>query len=316
MKFPPRDFFINIAAVAALYVSVISLITLLFQYIDYLFPDRLAYVVGYYDPYSGAIRFAIASLIIVFPLYLFFTRLVHQDLRRDPLKREGMFRKWLIYITLFLAGAVMAGDLITLINTYLAGETSTRFYLKVLVVLVLAGGVFSYYWQELKGTWEVREGQSKLIGALVALLVLGSVVAGFFIIGSPAHQRDLRFDAERLNHLQMIQNGVVNYWQSKEAMPETLSDLEDPLVGFSVPMDPETGESYFYRATGALSFELCATFALESIESTEKMLPEASYVGGGVLGEPVSWKHTAGKTCFERTLDPERFPPFNTKSQF
>lgn len=312
MKLPPRDFFLNVASMAALYVSAVSLITLLFQYTDYLFPDRVSSTYAY-DPYSGAIRFAIASLIIIFPLYIFFTRLVHQDLRRDPTKREGMFRRWLIYITLFIAGATVAGDLIALINTYLSGEITTRFALKVLAVLVVAGVIFLYYWQELKGTWELRERQSKLIGALTALLVVGSIVSGFFIIGSPAHQRDLRFDRERVNDLQTIQNGVVSYWQAKRALPEALANLQDPLVGFVVEGDPETDAPYGYRARGPLTFELCAAFALPTEENPRAFGSEASVVGPGVFGEPISWHHAAGEQCFERTIDPERIMPYEGK---
>lgn len=285
----------------ALYVSVGSLIALLFSYIDYAFPDPLTE--GYYDPYSGPIRFAMATLVIVFPLYIFFTRVVHQDLRRDPMKREGAFRRWLIFITLFVAGAMVAGDLIALINTYLSGEITGRFVLKISVIFALAGGVFVYYWFELKGLWEAKEKESKLIGAMVSLAVIGSIVGGFFIIGSPMYQRDLRFDRERVSHLERLQSGIENYWQNKRELPAELRALEDPLYGFVVPYDPETGEVYSYAKTSALSFELCAVFTLPSEERTAETLPRAIVYG------PAFWVHGAGRTCFERTVDPDFLYP-------
>ena len=314
MKFSPRDFFLNVAAMAALYVSAVSLITLLFQYIDYLFPDRISN--GYYaDPYSGGMRFAIATLIIVFPLYLFFTRMVHQDIRRDPTRREGMFRKWLVYLTLFVAGATVAGDLIALIHTYLLGEISTRFTLKVLIILIVAGAAFWYYWHELKGTWESRESESKLVGATVLVVVLASLVGGFLVIGSPSEQRALRFDRERVGHLQMIQGTIVSYWQAKEKLPETLSALEDPILGFTSPRDPETDAAYVYTVTGPRTFKLCATFGLPSDERRGGMTSEPA-IAWGPLGEPLSWQHGAGEKCFERTIDPELFRPYPTKPLF
>lgn len=316
MKLPPQDFFLNIAGMAALYVSVVSLITLLFQYVDYLFPDRVSNVDYYYDPYSGAIRYAMASLIIVFPLYIVFTRLVHQDLRKHPEKQEGGFRKWLVYITLFIAGATIAVDLIVLINTFLSGEITIRFALKILVVLIVAIAGFCYYWQELKGTWQVREKESKLIGLVVSLLILSSVISGFFIVGSPMTERDRRFDQERVRALESLQIYIVSYWQAKEELPRTLTDLEDPLVGYVAPVDPENGMPYNYRVTGPLSFELCADFALQS--NSDDRSPSLAYP---VMKEPsfvVSgrFEHAKGRACFERTIDPERFPPLQNQRVF
>ena len=80
---------------AALYTSVVSILTLYFQYIDRAFPDAL---VAYVDPYSSAIRFAIASLIVVTPLYVYLTRRINSDIRSMPEKRDLWVRRWLIYI--------------------------------------------------------------------------------------------------------------------------------------------------------------------------------------------------------------------------
>lgn len=297
---------------ATLYVSAISLITLLFQYVNVLFPDRLNY--GYdYDPFSGPIRFAMASLIIFFPLYVLFTRLVHQDIRRDPEKGEGGLRKWLIYITLFVAGVTIAGDLVALVNTFLSGELTARFLLKVLIILVVVGGGFLYYWHELKGTWERRERESKMIGGVVSLLVLATLVGGFFVIGSPMKARELRFDAMRVRDLQTLQMQVVNYWQAKEALPPTLEALEDPLLGFAVPVDPETGDPYDYRPVGALTFQLCAIFNLPREAGETAGGPSRSFAPREPFAFGESWEHAAGEACFERTIDPELFPPRQAK---
>lgn len=72
IKLTPKDFFLNAAVMVTFYVSAFSFISLLFQLIDTLFPKDVG---GYVDPYSSGISFALASLIIIFPLYLFFTRI-------------------------------------------------------------------------------------------------------------------------------------------------------------------------------------------------------------------------------------------------
>lgn len=311
MKFPPRDFFLNFASMAALYVSAVSLVTLLFQIINALFPDQLEGNYYYnYDPYSGGIRFAIASLFVVFPLYIFFTRMVHQDIRRNPELKESRFRSWLLYITLFVAGASITGDLIVLINTFLSGELTTRFLLKVLVILVVAGMGFWYYLHELRGTWELQERKSKLIGGVLSLVIIGSIIGGFIVIGSPMKARDVRFDNERLGHLQGLQSNILNYWQQKESFPPTLAALENPLAYVTVPMDPETGEAYGYSVTGPLTFELCATFTLPS-DAANRSIPDKSMAPvRETWGMQESWEHPAGLHCFQRTIDPELFPPY------
>ena len=106
----------------------------------------------------------------------------------------------------------------------------------------------------------------------------------------------------------MIQSQIVSYWQDKEQLPQDLEDLEDPLRGFLAPMDPQTEEPYGYRAMGARTFELCATFNLESTEEgsfTRRAVPIG--IKGTLFNE--NWQHEAGDLCFERTIDPDLFPP-------
>lgn len=302
-KMTPKDFFFYLGAMVTLYVSAVALITLLFQYINILFPDELefAYTV---DAFSSAIRFSMATLIVVFPLYVFLTRRVNTELRKHSEKRELGIRKWLIYVTLFVAGATLAGDLIALINTFLEGELTARFALKVLTIFVVIGAVFMYYLYDLRGVWEKREKESKLVGAVVAILVVLSLAGGFFVVGSPREARLLRIDEQKVYDLQSIQGQIIFYWQGKETLPENLKALEDPIVGYVAPTDPETDEPYAYQATGPLSFELCADFNLESEEKDRNLRP--------VRMDPFSrnpadsnWDHEAGEHCFERTIDPE-----------
>jgi hypothetical protein len=146
-------------------------------------------------------------------------------------------------------------------------------------------------------------------------------------MGSPKSQRLLRLDDRRVQDLQSIQYQVINYWQQKEKLPEKLSDLANPLTGYSLPVDPEfeKGLTYEYIAKDKTSFELCATFALPITKGwressggvvmpmySEKDVAVSSYpYPGGGANE--SWSHETGRTCFARTIDPEIYPPFNKK---
>ncbi|MFQ5661801.1 MAG: DUF5671 domain-containing protein [Candidatus Paceibacteria bacterium] len=303
-KMTPKDFFLYFAAMAALYVSAFSLLALLFEYINVLFPDQLEIVHG---QFNTAIRFSIASLIIIFPTYLVLTKVLNRDLRRNPEKKSLWIRKWLIYLTLFVAGVTIIIVLIRLVNEFLGGEITTQFALKMLSILIVTGAVFGYYLYDLKGKWEREAAKAKMIGWVTAFVVLAAVISGFFIIGTPADQRLLRFDREKINDLQSIQWQIVNFWQNKERLPESLLELEDPISSFMVPTDKQTDEEYKYRSISGLTFELCAEFNKESTGSLNENIRVAKPFGGPNI-EDSNWAHGEGEVCFERTIDPDLYP--------
>jgi len=305
-KTTPKDFFLYIGVIATLYISTWSFIALWFAILDELFRDPLAYA----DPYSGAISLAIASLIVIFPAFLVISWIIHKDEARNPEKQELKIRKWLTYLTTFLAGAIIIIDLVTLLYRFLSGqELTAAFVWKVVVVLVVIGAIFAYYIYKIRG--QLSDKAATYLTTLVSIVVLASIVTGFSIMGSPQSQREKRLDQERVNDLQFIQLQVVNYWQQKETLPTMLADLEDPISGYIVPTDPDTDMPYEYTVVGDLAFELCATFARASETEDASAVRYIEPAGKG-LNE--TWKHDAGRNCFERTIDPELYPPYKDLS--
>ncbi len=304
-KLTPKDFFLYLGALATLYWSAGSFIALLFTIVDTQFRDELQY---YSDPYSGGIRFAIASLIVVFPLSLFLFRAIKKDALTNPQKLLLPLRRWLYAVTIFVTAAALVGDLIALINGFLGGELTTRFALKVLAVLVVAGIIFWYCLLEIrvKPGAPARVRQEFLWGT--ALLVLASIVYGFIVMGSPNTIRKLRFDERRVSDLQQIQWQVVNYWQQKGYLPEKMESLQDPISGFIPPTDPETDEPYVYIRGKETNFTLCSTFELPNKEGAAGIeIPYAIKLrADNSFGE--NWEHEAGRVCFERTIDQELYP--------
>lgn len=307
-KLTPKDFFLYLGAMVTLYWSAGAFIALLFRIIDTTFRDELNY---YVDPYSSGIRFAIASLIVVFPTCLMLFMSVKKDAVAHPEKFALPLRRWLYALTAFVTALALVGDIIALINGFLGGELTSRFLFKVLSVLVVAGAVFSYCLLEIRVKPEAPRAARRdfLWGA--ALVVLASIVYGFVVMGSPLTIRKLRFDERRISDLQSIQNQLVySHWTQKGKLPDTLNELSDPLTGFRLPVDPQTGKLYEYRATGARSFELCATFDAAAVSSSLVPPRGAAPVG---YNEPIvgadNWRHGEGRACFDRTIDPELFPP-------
>ena len=251
---------------------------------------------------SGAVRWSVSMLIILFPVLVWISRLLNRDLENEPEKHAIAVRRWLIHFTLFVAGITILVDLVTLVYNFLGGELSLRFLLKVLSVLIVAGLVFGYYLLEVK--WETGTMPKKMRMMLITAIaiVTVSVIGGFFLAGSPTRERDRQFDERRVNDLSYIQNEVTNYWSLKQKLPADFGALENPLRGFKASADPETGVAYEYKTTSALTFELCATFATDSASSPKTAVIYPEPFGGN------SWLHGAGRVCFERTIDPELYP--------
>jgi len=145
-----REAFLYLVLFSTLYFFCWNLGSLLFQLITYALPDaadadwRLLRL-------GGAIRWSVSALVIAFPVFVFIARQVSLEVERNPIKRLSPVRRWLTYLTLFVAATVLVGDLTTLVYNVLSGELSLRFVLKVLVVGSIAGTVFGYY------LWDLRQ---------------------------------------------------------------------------------------------------------------------------------------------------------------
>lgn len=144
-----REAFLYLVLFATLYVAAYHLGGLLFDLINRALPDPADpdYVVG---GLARSMRWSTASVIIAFPVFLYVAHYLGRELARNPVKRLSTVRRWLTYLTLFLAAAVLVGDMITLVYNLLGGELTLRFVLKVLVAAVIAGAIFGYYLLDLR----------------------------------------------------------------------------------------------------------------------------------------------------------------------
>lgn len=138
-----RAAFLYLVMFSMLYLSVYHLGSLLFHCIELALPDPTRYD----QPLQqlGNIRFSVATLLIAWPLYLWLATHIQRQVLVEPVQRLSAIRKWLTWLTLALAACVIAGDLIYLVFRLLSGELSLRFVLKVLVIGLLAGSSFGYY---------------------------------------------------------------------------------------------------------------------------------------------------------------------------
>lgn len=145
-----RDAFIYLVIFSTLYVSAFSLGNLVFQLINRAFPDPSVDPVFALEVSREIIRFAIAMLVVTFPVFALVSRANERALAEDPTRRLSSVRRWLTYLTLFVAAAFLIGDLTSVVYNLLGGELSLRFGLKVLTVAIIAGSVFRYLVEDLR----------------------------------------------------------------------------------------------------------------------------------------------------------------------
>lgn len=295
-----------------LYVSVFSFLGLVFDYINYAFPNPLQ--TYYTDPYQSGISYEMASLIVMFPLFFALMWIIHRDIVRDASRRDIWVRRWALMLTLFLAGLTAAVDLIVLLNTFLGGESLTvAFLLKIALVFLLAAGVFMHFIADFWGYWEHYPERAHRVGYGAGLLVVLTIAAGFAIVGTPMQARQALLDSQKVSDLQNIQSQIVYYWQQKGVLPTTLNNLNDSLSNYSVPVDTQTGQPYTYATEALHSFQLCATFNRDSQGQPQTVsgisVPvRAPYTGDSTTSIGDNWQHGAGNTCFIRTIDPQLYP--------
>jgi Domain of unknown function (DUF5671) len=142
-----REAFLYLVLFTALYMSAYNFGHILFELIDAAVPDAAAA-----QSYLGndELRSSLAALIVAFPVFLWTSWYIGRETAKNPAGRLSPVRRWCSYVTLFIAVASLIADATALVKGALEGELTTRFLLKVLVVLAIAGSVLWYYLRDLR----------------------------------------------------------------------------------------------------------------------------------------------------------------------
>lgn len=298
-----REAFFHLLAFVTLYASVVSVLVLLFEYLNRLFPDA-AFDYSSYNDDGSMIRWFIATLIVSFPVFAWMSSIINKDIAKNPERAWSPVRRWLTYLTLFVTAGILVGDGITLLFYLLEGEITVRFILKVLAVLGVAGMVFTYYFLALKTSPKDPKAASmnRAFAIAACVVAVGTVAWGMFFAGTPGGQRLVRLDERRVSDLRTIQQEVYNiaydgadrynngrpHTSLPNPLPATLADVvENAEYNKPVITDPETGAEYRYEVDGN-AFRLCAVFSTVRDQDYD-----------------IFWNHPAADHCYEfDALDP------------
>jgi len=131
-------------------VSTFSTGDLLFQFIDRAFPDPSVDPAFALEASREAIRWPISLLVVAFPVFVFVSWTNDRAIRQDPRRRLSKVRRWLTYLTLFVAASILIGTMTSIVYNLLGGEITMRFVLRVLTLGTIVGSVFGYFLRDLR----------------------------------------------------------------------------------------------------------------------------------------------------------------------
>ncbi len=336
-KLRPLFFFLSAGVLVSLITIISSFLNLFFETLNKKFPDVLNASFQYgYNFYSFEnLRAALATLIIISPVFFILMYFWNKIIKTELSKTEKIIKKWMTFLIIFLSMIVIIVDLIILVRYFIAGEITNRFVYKILITLITASIVGKYFFisefysseKKIFKKINIKKLNKIINPSLAGILIILAIVFSFCVMGSPKQQRLFRLDDRRVSDLQSIQWQIVNYWQQKEKLPISLAELANPISGYSLPLDPEFEKGKIYefnlKNEKKLIFELCANFSADMPKGWQEynnvgVMPvyekgmdfavsSYSYQGGGI-GE--SWDHKIGRTCFERTIDKDIYPPY------
>jgi len=294
-----KHFVLQLGSLISLYLSVAFFIVLTFGLINLLFPDTLDGV-WQIEQAASSIRLGFAMVVVFFPTYLVLTRMVNSNRRASDDSHYLGLTKWLIYLSLLVAGLVLLGDLVAVIMGLLEGELTSRFLLKALTVFVVTGAAFYYYIQDAKGYWLTRARGSLIYGAVAAMLIAGVLVSALMYIPSPTTVREMRADTELVYALQDVQWRVQDFYLENDRLPETLGDAYGEFDRL-----PDTAElaDYTYTVESETAYNLCTTFNHDSNELDNQYRPMPSMaMEDAMYWKNNDWDYRAGEWCFERKV--------------
>ncbi|MHC4653043.1 MAG: DUF5671 domain-containing protein, partial [Planctomycetota bacterium] len=206
-----RDAFFHLLVFAGLYTLVISTAVLAFTFVNFWFPDPTL------DPYASValmrttVRWSLAAIIVAAPLFFWVSRLVLGEMRSHPEKQASGIRRWLTYLTLFVAAGVLVGDLITLVFRFLEGEITLRFLFKAAVVFLLAGLIFTYYSRSLRRPVTEHGRLHRTFAAAAGVVVVPAFLYGLVLAGSPLVERQRKLDEQRVIDVRTIAQAAMEY---------------------------------------------------------------------------------------------------------
>ncbi len=287
-----KDSLYYIGLVFTLCISINAFLSIVFSIIDKIMPDAITSYNSYYQPgMPSEIAMMIATLIIVFPLFLLFSYLIDKDIMRDPSKKDLTLRKSVIYLALIITAISVISIIIATIYAFLMGSLLNVFLIKSLVAFLIAVFLFAYYYYSLDRNYQSSTRVPMILSILALLIILITIIFSIHTFGNPNKVRDLNMDNNKVSDLSSLSYSVSNFYYQNGKLPENLD-----LLGSNL-RDRETGIPYEYKpvslAASSSQYSLCATFKRDVNYGNDFNLSK--------------WSHPAGNYCFDLNASQKQY---------
>ncbi len=280
------DFFLNFLTLATLGWLALSVGGIIFQIIN-------KYLSGTYQVLTDyiiqtALKSYLASAIIVLPIFLITSYLLHRQYRNNNLNHQSNIYRWLTYLILLVSLLLAIGSLVALLINFLNDDYTAKIILKILVIFAISLGIFGYYLYDLRRRdYAKRAAVSVAAFTVVLAISIIAIIAGLLLIDSPATARLKKFDLQRVVALSQINSLVVSSYAQSNKLPAILnSSFMNQLI------DPQTKKPYEYQVLASDQYQICADFSLAAKSNSEN-----------VVGADEWLNHQAGHQCFTKKID-------------
>ncbi len=231
--------------------------------------------------YGGLLKYGIASLIVIAPVYFLAINLLHNNYKNGKLNNNSSIYKWLTYLMLLVSSLTIVGSIITLITNFLGGNYTLPFILKILTIVVIAGMIFGYYFYDMRRKdYSKKDKISIIAGSIVVLAVIVAVVGGFLSVETPKQARTRIEDERTSSMLSQVYYFINNAYYSEQELKE---DYDFSVIFYDYDL---SNSNISYRKISEQEYELCADFKADGT--------------GQIYGEKtVPWfKHDSGRQCY------------------
>lgn len=134
-----RDVLLQLLTTATLYLSVVGVLLVIWNLAEFWFPQYPDARSGVLD--EGPTRAGIAMALVAFPVFVYMS--MYTKKTQSP-ETVGL-RQTFAYINLFVVMVTVLVDLMVVINSYLSGDLTPRFFVRAAGVLLMAALVYLYY---------------------------------------------------------------------------------------------------------------------------------------------------------------------------